>query len=83
MNTALLASGSASATATGTPPADPLWRPNLIVRIVRGAAAVLPDWRRRPRPLDRDDAMAMHQLRREAARLREEQFRQATFARLL
>ncbi|MEI5584189.1 MULTISPECIES: hypothetical protein [unclassified Agromyces] len=38
---------------------------------------------RRTRPLDRDEAIALHRLRLDAARLREEQFRRAAFARVL
>jgi hypothetical protein len=79
MNTALLVPGTASGTAS----VGPLGHPPLVARLIRGAAAALPRWGRRARSLDRDDAILMYRLQQDAARLREEQFRQGTFARLM
>jgi hypothetical protein len=73
MNTALI-----------TPTASavrPVGRTNVTDRLRQSLASLR--WGRRSRPLDRDEGIALHRLRQEAAMLREEQYRRATVARVL
>ncbi|HZW41009.1 MAG TPA: hypothetical protein VFE99_01805 [Agromyces sp.] len=75
MNTAVISPGAAPSRRTIRISA-------LAERFLRRARLALVSSRTAPQPLSRDEIAVLHERRREAARLREENFRGVTFARL-
>ena len=75
MNTALIAPGT-------VPSRRPIRISALAERLLRRARLAFASGRTAPQPLSREELAVLHERRQEAARLREENFRGVTFARL-